>query len=87
MNKHVAFLISSSIIPDNLYGLPHDCVLRSFMRRRKPWRSMAGAEGFEPPIIGPKPIALPLGHAPNENTKFLTTTLPQQMKNDSHQDP
>jgi hypothetical protein len=29
---------------------------------------MAGAEGFEPPITGPKPVALPLGHAPNENS-------------------
>ena len=27
-------------------------------------KKLAGAEGFEPPIIGPKPIALPLGHAP-----------------------
>ena len=31
---------------------------------------MAGAEGFEPPITGPKPVALPLGHAPNKNVKF-----------------
>jgi hypothetical protein len=27
---------------------PYDCVLRSFMRRRKPWRSMVGASGIEP---------------------------------------
>ena len=27
-------------------------------------KKMAGAEGFEPPITGPKPVALPLGHAP-----------------------
>ncbi len=47
---------------------------------------MAGAEGFEPPIIGPKPIALPLGHAPNENF-LLTTTLHQQMNGARHQDP
>ena len=33
-------------------------------------RSMAGAEGFEPPIIGPKPIALPLGHAPKSQNNF-----------------
>lgn len=36
----------------------------SMARHTKPWRSMAGAEGFEPPITGPKPVALPLGHAP-----------------------
>lgn len=24
----------------------------------------SGTEGFEPPIPGPKPVALPLGHAP-----------------------
>jgi hypothetical protein len=32
------------------------------MRKRKD--KMAGAEGFEPPVTGPKPVALPLGHAP-----------------------
>src|SRR6478752_7155134 len=26
---------------------------------------MAGAPGFEPGITGPKPVALPLGHAPS----------------------
>jgi hypothetical protein len=25
---------------------------------------MAGEEGFEPPILGPEPSALPLGHSP-----------------------
>ena len=25
---------------------------------------MAGDEGFEPPIMGPEPIALPLGQSP-----------------------
>ena len=25
---------------------------------------MAGAGGFEPPVTGPKPAALPLGYAP-----------------------
>ena len=25
---------------------------------------MAGGEGFEPPIMGPEPIALPLGQPP-----------------------
>ncbi len=28
---------------------------------------MAGAEGFEPPVPGPKPGALPLGDAPLNN--------------------
>ena len=28
--------------------------------------SMAGAPGFEPGITGPKPVALPLGHAPEQ---------------------
>jgi uncharacterized membrane protein len=27
-------------------------------------KSMAGEEGFEPPILGPEPSALPLGHSP-----------------------
>jgi hypothetical protein len=26
---------------------------------------MAGEEGFEPPILGPEPSALPLGHSPS----------------------
>ena len=34
-------------------------------------KSMAGAEGFEPPITGPKPVALPLGHAPIRNVKLF----------------
>jgi hypothetical protein len=34
-------------------------------------RSMAGAEGFEPPITGPKPVALPLGHAPKKLSTFI----------------
>lgn len=28
---------------------------------------MAGMEGFEPPITGPEPAALPLGHIPLKN--------------------
>lgn len=43
------------------YGLPYEAPQE---------RSMAGAEGFEPPIVGPKPTALPLGHAPNKNVKI-----------------
>ena len=30
--------------------------------------TMAGAPGFEPGITGPKPVALPLGHAPSSGT-------------------
>ena len=36
---------------------------------RMPAYFMAGAEGFEPPVPGPKPGALPLGDAP---TKFFS---------------
>ena len=28
------------------------------------WKEMAGAGGFEPPVSGPEPGALPLGDAP-----------------------
>ncbi len=28
---------------------------------------MAGMEGFEPPILGPEPSALPLGHIPSQS--------------------
>ena len=34
---------------------------------------MAGAEGFEPPVSGPKPDALPLGYAPTRI--YIITTL------------
>ena len=36
---------------------------------------MAGAGGFEPPVTGPKPVALPLGYAPlqSEYSRFLGT--------------
>src|SRR5215210_2219787 len=37
---------------------------RSSTRRSPTTRSSAGAAGFEPAIPGPKPGALPLGHAP-----------------------
>ena len=32
---------------------------------------MAGAEGFEPPITGPEPVALPLGHAPTKTKSSM----------------
>ena len=28
---------------------------------------VAGEEGFEPPMTGPKPVALPLGHSPTKD--------------------
>src|SRR5215211_6512392 len=36
----------------------------SYRSSSRPARSPAGAAGFEPAIPGPKPGALPLGHAP-----------------------
>ena len=32
---------------------------------------MDGVEGLEPPMTGPKPVALPLGHTPKEHHKRL----------------
>jgi hypothetical protein len=32
--------------------------------RNDKWNEMAGAGGFEPPVSGPEPGALPLGDAP-----------------------
>src|SRR6476620_2781315 len=37
--------------------MPNNCSLSTSY-------SVAGAPGFEPGITGPKPVALPLGHAP-----------------------
>ena len=34
--------------------------------------NLAGAEGFEPPMPGPKPGALPLGYAP-KRTFFMSS--------------
>ena len=31
---------------------------------------MAGDEGFEPPITGPEPVALPLGQSPRQLTLY-----------------
>ena len=36
---------------------------------------MAGDEGFEPPITGPEPVALPLGQSPMLRTDSLATIL------------
>lgn len=36
---------------------------------------MAGAGGFEPPVTGPKPVALPLGHAPAVTSRNLLRTF------------
>jgi hypothetical protein len=32
---------------------------------------MAGDEGFEPPIMGPEPIALPLGQSPSKQFMYI----------------
>ena len=37
-----------------------------------PIPDMAGAPGFEPGITGPKPVALPLGHAPSRGLQHST---------------
>ena len=31
---------------------------------------MAGDEGFEPPITGPEPVALPLGQSPVQSARY-----------------
>ena len=36
--------------------------------------TLAGAPGFEPGITGPKPVALPLGHAPVNRDAECTRT-------------
>jgi hypothetical protein len=37
---------------------------------------LAGAGGFEPPVSGPKPGALPLGHAPSQSARQYITSAP-----------
>jgi hypothetical protein len=40
---------------------------------------MAGDEGFEPPILGPEPSALPLGQSPLiKQTRRLTSVIIMQ---------
>jgi hypothetical protein len=41
---------------------------------------MAGDEGFEPPILGPEPSALPLGQSPLTGVIILTQYLKHQLK-------
>ncbi len=36
---------------------------------------MAGAEGFEPPMTGPEPVALPLGYAPISASDYRGRSL------------
>jgi hypothetical protein len=36
---------------------------------------MAGEGGFEPPMTGPKPVALPLGHSPLKLINFISETV------------
>lgn len=36
---------------------------------------MAGEEGFEPSITGPKPVALPLGYSPTRLINFISESF------------
>src|SRR5215204_4005012 len=45
-------------------------------------RPRAGAAGFEPAIPGPKPGALPLGHAPTRTSLFFTAGTPAAVHRD-----
>ena len=36
---------------------------------------MAGDEGFEPPILGPEPSALPLGQSPTYEIDYINLLL------------
>src|SRR5918994_5688801 len=56
---------------------------RSSARRSRTIRSSAGAAGFEPAIPGPKPGALPLGHAPVQ-ARADYTGAPFRRQNKSH---
>ncbi len=42
---------------------------------------MAGEGGFEPPITGPKPVALPLGYSPKKIINFISDLLKIQIEN------
>lgn len=42
---------------------------------------MAGEGGFEPPVTGPKPVALPLGYSPKKIINFISHLLKIQIKN------
>jgi hypothetical protein len=37
-------------------------------------KALAGEGGFEPPITGPKPVALPLGYSPIRLINFISET-------------
>ena len=43
-------------------------------------RDLAGAPGFEPGITGPKPVALPLGHAPRPERQETEKRPPAQAR-------
>src|SRR3990167_4502317 len=40
--------------------------------------NLAGEEGFEPPILGPEPSALPLGHSPSSKRTLLSRFASRQ---------
>jgi hypothetical protein len=45
---------------------------------------MAGEGGFEPPITGPKPVALPLGYSPLKLINFILDLGKIQSEEDCH---
>ena len=44
--------------------------------------SLAGEGGFEPPVTGPKPVALPLGNSPKKIINFISDLLKIQIENE-----
>ena len=62
-----AFVDESPKVPGNaLWAFPFESSLQTIQKDRPKGQSlcMAGDEGFEPPIPGPEPGALPLGQSP-----------------------
>ena len=43
--------------------------------------TLAGEGGFEPPVTGPKPVALPLGYSPKKIINFISDLLKIQIEN------
>lgn len=43
---------------------------------------LAGEGGFEPPVTGPKPVALPLGYSPKKIINFISDLLKIQIENE-----
>ena len=65
------------LTPDGLAsGAPNNHIAK--VRSQVLFSLRAGAPGFEPGITGPKPVALPLGHAPYANGGHSLTVSPQR---------